>query len=343
MSIGWRYLGMSTRPTHISCRAQLVPLLRNLPHEVVALSSEDDITTTELSRSSGTSLYRWLLLAALAVPAGRNLAGQRAQFRSGPETFPLAYAVRPAAKPARAKTGGADQNMTGARMESLVRSRRHGADRPRRGRLFLPPTAAAHPRVMAASTPGCCCCPRCSWSACSSWRCSIPILKLSGWNSTPAKVLILQDISSSMDLRDDGSSTRTERASRLIQQLEAGAPPSIHFEVTAVRHHAARGRLPSEERCCSRHRSSGHVLRHWALRRTSPMRTARSWSPMAATKRWIWPMCPPCRWPSSASAHRPIPGTTSASEQLRRRPRSRRKASSISRPTFMRGPARTRI
>jgi len=44
-----------------------VPLLRNLPHEVVSLISEDDITRTELSQSSGTSLYRWLLLAALLV------------------------------------------------------------------------------------------------------------------------------------------------------------------------------------------------------------------------------------------------------------------------------------
>jgi uncharacterized membrane protein len=58
-----------------------------------------------------------------------------------------------------------------------------------------------------------------------------PDFKFSGWNSTPAKVLILQDISSSMDLRDDGSSTRSERAERLIRQLEAGAPPSIRFEV----------------------------------------------------------------------------------------------------------------
>jgi len=58
-----------------------------------------------------------------------------------------------------------------------------------------------------------------------------PDLKLSGWNSTPAKVLILEDISSSMDLRDDGSFTRSERAASLIQQLESGAPPSIHFEV----------------------------------------------------------------------------------------------------------------
>jgi len=58
-----------------------------------------------------------------------------------------------------------------------------------------------------------------------------PDFKFSGWNSTPAKVLILQDISSSMDLRDDGSTTRSERASHLIQELESAAPPSIHFEV----------------------------------------------------------------------------------------------------------------
>jgi hypothetical protein len=44
-----------------------VPLLRNLPHEVVPLVSEDDITQTELAQGSGTSLYRWLLLAALLV------------------------------------------------------------------------------------------------------------------------------------------------------------------------------------------------------------------------------------------------------------------------------------
>ena len=58
-----------------------------------------------------------------------------------------------------------------------------------------------------------------------------PDLKFLGGNSTPAKVLILQDISSSMDLRDDGSSTRSERASGLIRELEASAPSSIQFQV----------------------------------------------------------------------------------------------------------------
>src|SRR5580658_5721844 len=37
-----------------------------------------------------------------------------------------------------------------------------------------------------------------------------PDFKFSGWNSTPAKVLILEDISSSMDLRDDGFLPRRE-------------------------------------------------------------------------------------------------------------------------------------
>jgi hypothetical protein len=51
---------------HFLPRAQ-VPLLRGLPHEVVPLVNEDDIAQTELSQSSGASLYRWLLLAALLV------------------------------------------------------------------------------------------------------------------------------------------------------------------------------------------------------------------------------------------------------------------------------------
>jgi uncharacterized membrane protein len=56
-----------------------------------------------------------------------------------------------------------------------------------------------------------------------------PDLRLSGWNSPPAKVLILRDISSSMDLRDDGSATRAERVEGIIHELESSAPSSIHF------------------------------------------------------------------------------------------------------------------
>ena len=58
-----------------------------------------------------------------------------------------------------------------------------------------------------------------------------PDLRLSGWSSTPAKVIILRDISSSMDLRDDGSSSRTARVDGIISRLESAAPLSIHFEI----------------------------------------------------------------------------------------------------------------
>jgi hypothetical protein len=58
-----------------------------------------------------------------------------------------------------------------------------------------------------------------------------PDLRLSGWNSTPAKVIILRDISSSMDLRDDGSSPRSARVDGIISRLESTAPSSIRFEV----------------------------------------------------------------------------------------------------------------
>jgi hypothetical protein len=44
-----------------------VPLLHNLPHEVVPLASENDIVRTNLSENTGTSLYRWLLLVALLL------------------------------------------------------------------------------------------------------------------------------------------------------------------------------------------------------------------------------------------------------------------------------------
>ncbi|MEI9998995.1 MAG: hypothetical protein WDO13_07400 [Verrucomicrobiota bacterium] len=58
-----------------------------------------------------------------------------------------------------------------------------------------------------------------------------PDLRLTGSSSTPAKVLILEDISSSMDLRDDGSASRRERADGIIARLKSAAPPSMHFEV----------------------------------------------------------------------------------------------------------------
>jgi len=58
-----------------------------------------------------------------------------------------------------------------------------------------------------------------------------PSLKSSNWNITPARIVVLQDISSSMDLRDDGSSTRSERAMRLIHELESAAPSHTKWEI----------------------------------------------------------------------------------------------------------------
>jgi hypothetical protein len=57
-----------------------------------------------------------------------------------------------------------------------------------------------------------------------------PDLKRRGGHGAPAKVLILQDISSSMNLRDDDS-TRDQRANRLIHELESSSPESIRFEL----------------------------------------------------------------------------------------------------------------
>ena len=44
-----------------------VPLLHNLPHDVVALVHEEDLAQTDFAQRSGLSLYRWLLLTALLV------------------------------------------------------------------------------------------------------------------------------------------------------------------------------------------------------------------------------------------------------------------------------------
>ncbi len=44
-----------------------VPLLRDIPHEVVALANEDDINQAALAKASGTLLYRWLMLLALLI------------------------------------------------------------------------------------------------------------------------------------------------------------------------------------------------------------------------------------------------------------------------------------
>ncbi len=58
-----------------------------------------------------------------------------------------------------------------------------------------------------------------------------PAWKSAQWNATPAKVIVLQDISTSMDLRDEGSTARRERAGRVIEQLSAAAPGHVQLQV----------------------------------------------------------------------------------------------------------------
>jgi uncharacterized membrane protein len=58
-----------------------------------------------------------------------------------------------------------------------------------------------------------------------------PDLKLAGGSAAPAKIVVLQDISSSMDLRDDGSTSRADRAASVLSQIKSSAPAGIEFQV----------------------------------------------------------------------------------------------------------------
>ena len=46
---------------------QTIPLLKNLPHEVIHLSTEEDIQRSYESRSTGTALYGWCIATALIL------------------------------------------------------------------------------------------------------------------------------------------------------------------------------------------------------------------------------------------------------------------------------------
>ena len=58
-----------------------------------------------------------------------------------------------------------------------------------------------------------------------------PTWKASQGSSTPATVVILQDVSESMDLRDDGSTSRSDRAERAIRAIKSGAPSQVQFQI----------------------------------------------------------------------------------------------------------------
>ncbi len=130
-----------------------------------------------------------------------------------------------------------------------------------------------------------------------------PDLRLSGWNSTPTRVLILRDISSSMDLRDDGANSRNAPRDGIISRLESAAPPSIHFEVlpfdtslheagyspktdavrgTDLRRNLPRLRQPAQPRRCGR-RDPAHGRRRRNRRSArSPIRAVRCRRPRHA-------------------------------------------------------------
>jgi hypothetical protein len=81
-----------------------VPLLRNVPHEVVSLTSENDITQTALTQNSGTSLYRWLLLVALLLLLAETWLANERSSDLGKKLFNSLLPVRPPAKTAAKKS-----------------------------------------------------------------------------------------------------------------------------------------------------------------------------------------------------------------------------------------------
>jgi len=83
-----------------------VPILRNLPHEVAALINEEDILQTELSQSSGTSLYRWLVLVALLVLLAETWLANERSSDLGPKLF--RSLIPPVSKPKSTQKKAAD-------------------------------------------------------------------------------------------------------------------------------------------------------------------------------------------------------------------------------------------
>ncbi len=79
-----------------------VPLLHDLPHNVVGLTSENDITQTALSQGAGTSLYRWLLLAALLVLLAETWLANERSSDLGKKLFSSLLSSKPS-KPASAR------------------------------------------------------------------------------------------------------------------------------------------------------------------------------------------------------------------------------------------------
>jgi hypothetical protein len=81
-----------------------VPLLHNLPHEVVPLAGEDGITRTTLTENTGTTLYRWLLLAALLLLLAETWLANERSSDLGKKLFSSLLTSASSAKPAPKKT-----------------------------------------------------------------------------------------------------------------------------------------------------------------------------------------------------------------------------------------------
>jgi hypothetical protein len=81
-----------------------VPLLRNVPHEVVSLTSENDITQTALTQNSGTSLYRWLLLVALLLLLAETWLANERSSDLGKKLFNSLLPARPLTKSSARKS-----------------------------------------------------------------------------------------------------------------------------------------------------------------------------------------------------------------------------------------------
>jgi hypothetical protein len=84
--------------------AEPVPLLRNLPHEVVPLDDPAEITQAGASSSSGTSLYRWLALAALLLLLAETWLANERSSDLGKKLFSSLAPSLPGRKTAAAKT-----------------------------------------------------------------------------------------------------------------------------------------------------------------------------------------------------------------------------------------------
>jgi len=81
-----------------------VPLLHDLPHDILPLTHVNDLAETELAQNSGLPLYRWLLLVALAVILAETWLANERSSDLGKQLFQSLLPSFLARKTAPAKT-----------------------------------------------------------------------------------------------------------------------------------------------------------------------------------------------------------------------------------------------